>query len=109
MSWFKRFSLFLLTNILIMSTISVIINIQGVVNAFAMFLSRIVGFFVSKMADEKMEMMARFIYVIDFDILFSILGSILVAYFSRWREFKTNAGGLRHASRGNMIAALDFH
>jgi heat shock protein HtpX len=81
--------------------------IQGVVNAFAMFLSRIVGYFISKMVDEKMETIVRFISVIVFDILFSILGSILVAYFSRWREFKADAGGARYAGRGNMIAALE--
>ena len=81
--------------------------IQGVVNAFAMFLSRIVAFFVGKMVDEKMENLVRFIAVIVFDILFSMLGSILVAYFSRWREFKADAGGARYAGRGNMIAALE--
>lgn len=81
--------------------------IQGVVNAFAMFLSRIVAYFVGKMVDEKMENLVRFIAVIVFDILFSILGSILVAYFSRWREFKADAGGARYAGRGNMIAALE--
>jgi heat shock protein HtpX len=81
--------------------------IQGVVNAFAMFLSRIVGYLVGKMVDEKMENMVRFIAVIVFDILFSILGSILVAYFSRWREFKADTGGAQYAGRGNMIAALE--
>jgi len=80
--------------------------IQGVVNAFAMFLSRIVSFFIGRMVDEKMEAVVRFVSVIAFDILFSILGSILVAWFSRRREFKADAGGARYAGRGNMIAAL---
>jgi len=81
--------------------------IQGVVNAFAMFLSRIAAFFIGKMVDEKMESIVRFVSVIVFDILFSILGSILVAYFSRWREFKADTGGARYAGRDNMIAALE--
>jgi len=81
--------------------------IQGVVNAFAMFLAWIFGYFASKMVDEKMENLVRFISTIVFDILFSILGSILVAYFSRWREFKADAGGARYAGRSNMIAALE--
>jgi len=81
--------------------------IQGVVNAFAMFLSRIVSFFIGKMVDEKMEAVVRFVSVIAFDILFSILGSILVAWFSRRREFKADAGGARYAGRNNMIAALE--
>lgn len=81
--------------------------IQGVVNAFAMFLARIFGYFAGKMVDEKMENLVRFISTIVFDILFSILGSILVAYFSRWREFKADAGGARYTGRGNMIAALE--
>lgn len=81
--------------------------IQGVVNAFAMFLSRIVGYFISKMVDEKVENLVYFISVIVFDILFSILGSILVAYFSRLREFKADVGGALYAGRGNMIAALE--
>jgi len=81
--------------------------IQGVVNAFAMFLARICSFLVGRMVDEKMETIVRFISTIVFDILFSILGSTLVAYFSRWREFKADTGGAKFAGRPNMIAALE--
>jgi heat shock protein HtpX len=44
--------------------------------------------------------------VIVFQILFSILGMFVVAWFSRWREFRADRGGAALAGRGNMIAAL---
>ncbi|HSW70944.1 MAG TPA: M48 family metalloprotease, partial [Gammaproteobacteria bacterium] len=44
--------------------------------------------------------------IILFDILFTILGSLIVAAFSRWREYRADAGGARLAGRDKMIAAL---
>jgi len=81
--------------------------IQGAVNAFTMFLARIVAFAVGQMVREDMERIVRFISTIVFDILFSILGSIVVAYFSRTREFRADAGAAKLAGRESMIAALE--
>lgn len=81
--------------------------IQGVVNAFSMFFARVIGYALSKMVgDEDLQNIVRFIVTLIMDILFSILGSMLVAYFSRIREFKADLGGARIAGRDKMIAAL---
>jgi heat shock protein HtpX len=80
--------------------------IAGVVNSFAMFISRILSFFISKMVDEKLEGIVRWVLTMIFDIFLSILGSIAVNYFSRRREFRADAGGAKLAGRQNMIAAL---
>ena len=50
--------------------------------------------------------MIHFIIVLVLDIVFSILGSIVVASFSRWREFHADSGGARLAGKANMISAL---
>ncbi|MCE9502048.1 MAG: protease HtpX [Leptospira sp.] len=89
--------------------------IQGVVNAFTMFLARVIGFAVGKMlggsSDEEgigsSERMITMIATIVLDIVFSILGSMVVAYYSRQREFRADFGGAKLAGRSNMIAALE--
>lgn len=81
--------------------------IQGTVNAFAMFLSRIIAFTVARMVREDLEFIVRFITTIALDILFTILGSTVVAYFSRAREFRADAGAAKLAGRESMIAALE--
>ena len=80
--------------------------VQGVVNAFSMFLSRIFSYFISKMVDEKLEYIVRTLLTVLFDILFSILGSIVVCYFSRVREYKADLGSAKISGKQNMIAAL---
>ena len=87
--------------------------IQGVVNAFAMFLSRIVAYAVAtaiSRGDNDREggisYLTYYICVIVFDIIFTILGSLVTAAFSRWREFRADSGGAKLTSRDKMIAAL---
>lgn len=80
--------------------------IQGVVNAFVMFLSRIISNVLSSQVDEKYRGVVNFALVITFDILFTILGSIVVNWFSRQREYRADLGGAKYSSRQNMIAAL---
>jgi heat shock protein HtpX len=80
--------------------------IQGVVNAFVMFFARIIAFAVSRQV-ERGRAMVRMIVTIVLEIGLSLLGSIVVAAFSRWREFRADAGGARLAGRENMIAALE--
>lgn len=80
--------------------------ITGVVNTFAMFFSRVLANLISSQVDEKFRGVVHFIVVILGDILFTILGSIVVNYYSRKREFRADLGGAKYSSRGNMIAAL---
>lgn len=80
--------------------------ITGVVNTFAMFFSRILANLISSQVDEKFRGIVHFVVVIVGDILFTILGSIVVNYYSRKREYRADLGGARFSSRGNMIAAL---
>lgn len=86
--------------------------IQGVVNSFALFLSRIIAYAVSLSLSRGDERNGEFSYLtyslltLVFDILFTLLGSILVAAFSRWREFRADRGGAKLAGRESMIAAL---
>jgi heat shock protein HtpX len=80
--------------------------IQGIVNAFALFLSRVISFAVSTMVKDDVQYLVRFILTIVLDIVFSILGSLVVAAFSRQREFRADFGGAKYAGKGNMIAAL---
>lgn len=81
--------------------------IQGLVNSFALFISRIIAYAVANMVKEEMAQIVRIVVTIALDIAFSILGSIAVAYFSRKREFRADAGGAKLAGRESMIAALE--
>ncbi len=80
--------------------------IQGVVNAFSIFFSRVIANIVRQMVDERISHLVFFVTTIVFDIVFSILGMMVVAWFSRAREFRADAGAAALSSRGNMIAAL---
>ena len=80
--------------------------IQGVVNAFSIFFSRVIANIVRQMVDERISHLVFFVTTIVFDIVFSILGMFVVAWFSRAREFRADAGAAVLSSRGNMIAAL---
>jgi heat shock protein HtpX len=80
--------------------------IQGVVNAFSIFFSRVIANIIRQLVDERISHLVFFVATIVFDIIFSILGMIVVAWFSRAREFRADAGGAAIAGRGNMIAAL---
>lgn len=81
--------------------------VQGVVNSFVLFFARIVGFFAGQAVEEKNRAMVEMLVSIVAQIVFGILGSMVVAWFSRAREFRADAGGARLAGREKMIAALD--
>ena len=81
--------------------------VQGVVNAFSIFLSRLIANVIRQLVDERLSAIAFFISTIVFQIVFSFLGMFVVAWFSRAREFRADAGGATIAGRGNMIAALE--
>jgi heat shock protein HtpX len=85
--------------------------IQGVINSFVLFLSRVLAFVVSQALRSRDDRSSgggalQYLLVILFQIVFSILGSMVVFWFSRWREFRADAGGARLAGRQNMIDAL---
>jgi heat shock protein HtpX len=87
--------------------------IQGVVNAFVMFLSRVLAFALSQAMRSRDDdrggggsWLVQFLFIQLFQVIFGILGLIVVNWFSRWREFRADAGGARLAGRGNMIDAL---
>lgn len=85
--------------------------IQGVINVFVMFFARIIAFAVAQFLrgdDERgPSFMLQWILTIVLEIALSILGAIVVAFFSRWREFRADAGGARFAGREAMISALE--
>jgi heat shock protein HtpX len=81
--------------------------VQGIVNAFVMFIARVIAFFVSQSVREESRAMVNFLVVIVLQIVLSILGMIVVAWFSRQREFRADAGGARLAGRQKMIGALE--
>ena len=85
--------------------------IQGIINAFVMFLARVLAFIVGQALRSRDDRdtgggWMEFLLIQVFQILFSILGFIVVCWFSRWREFRADAGGARLAGRANMIGAL---
>jgi len=80
--------------------------LQGVINTFVVFLSRIFAYVASRFVKEDIAPIVHFIAVIVFDILFSILGSMVVMAFSRYREYHADAGGAYLAGKEKMIHAL---
>ena len=82
--------------------------IQGVVNTFVMFLSRVIGHLVDKVVfkTEKGQGPAFFVTMIIAELVLGILASIIVMWFSRQREFRADQGGARLAGRQGMINAL---
>ena len=82
--------------------------IQGVVNTFVLFLSRVIGHTVDRVIfkNERGQGPAFWITVIIADIILGILASIIVMWFSRRREFKADIGGAQLTSRRAMASAL---
>ena len=83
--------------------------IQGVVNTFVMFLSRVIGHTVDRVVfkNEEGHGPAFFVTMIVAELVLGILASIIVMWFSRQREFRADRGGASLAGRGAMIAALE--
>jgi heat shock protein HtpX len=83
--------------------------VQGVVNTFVIFLSRVIGYVVDRTVfkTERGHGPGFWITVIVAQILLGILASIIVMWFSRQREFRADAGGARLAGTDKMIGALE--
>lgn len=80
--------------------------VQGIVNAVVMFVARIVAYVVSSRVSEGSRRMVHFATVIVLEIALSLLGAVVVAWFSRQREFRADAGGAQYAGRDKMLCAL---
>lgn len=83
--------------------------IQGVVNTFVIFLSRIIGGLIDKAVfrSENGHGPGYFISVLVTQLVLGVLASMIVMAFSRYREFRADAGGARLAGTQNMIGALE--
>lgn len=81
--------------------------LQGVVNTFVVFLARIVAFGASQFVRSEIAPIVHFIAIIAFQILFSILGSLVVFAYSRHREFHADRGGADLAGKDKMKHALE--
>ena len=82
--------------------------LQGVLNTFVIFLSRLGGFIVDRviLKNQRGHGIGYFITTIVFQILLSILASIITMWFSRRREFRADEGGAQLAGKSKMIRAL---
>ncbi len=80
--------------------------IQGVINTFVIFFARIIARVVASAVREEMAFLAFIVVNIVLQIVFGILGSLVVNAFSRYREYKADAFAGNIAGRDKMIAAL---
>lgn len=82
--------------------------VQGVVNTFVMFFARIIGHTVDRVIfkTERGYGIGYFVVTIVAEIVLGILASMIVMWFSRYREYRADAAGARLADRAGMIAAL---
>lgn len=83
--------------------------LQGIVNAFVMFLSRLLAFILSGVGqgNRKGSWGAFYLFTILFEILFMFLGALVVFWYSRKREFGADAGGAHLAGKEKMVSALE--
>lgn len=85
--------------------------IQGVVNTFVVFFSKLFGYFVDRVLLKNDERngpgIGAFVAEIVAQLVLGVLASIIVMWFSRQREFRADAGGATLAGRQKMIAALE--
>ena len=86
--------------------------LQGVLNTFVIALSRVVGFMLDRALSSRDQEyrgpgIGYHLTSMVMELLFGFLASLIVMWFSRYREFHADAGGARLAGRGKMIAALE--
>ncbi|MDN3506886.1 MAG: protease HtpX [Simkaniaceae bacterium] len=83
--------------------------LQGVVNAFVMFLSRVLAAILSGFSkgDKKGSYGSFMLFTIIFQMVFMVLGSLVVFWYSRKREYAADKGGAHLAGKEKMIAALE--
>jgi heat shock protein HtpX len=81
--------------------------LQGIINAFVGFLATIVAYVLTRDRDGRRGPGFMY-YIVQFvmQIVFMAIGSIVVCWFSRWREYRADAGSARLVGKEKMIAAL---
>ena len=80
--------------------------LQGVMNAFVMFFARVIASVVTRSDDRRGGGGMYFLVVMVLQIVLGILASLVTAWFSRYREFRADAGGAHLAGRERMVGAL---
>jgi len=87
--------------------------VQGVVNAFVMFLARVLAYIVSGLGQNRERSSSGGSYLVYgicvfvFEVIFMFLGMVVIAFYSRFREFRADRGGAQIAGREKMVAALE--
>ena len=82
--------------------------LQGVINAIVMFIARVIAYAVTPRRENGNDSyFLRYLIIVGLEIVLSLFGMILLAWFSRYREFKADEGGARLSGREKMIAALE--
>ncbi|HNW43776.1 MAG TPA: protease HtpX [Elusimicrobiales bacterium] len=82
--------------------------VQGIINAFVMFLARVIAFFISSRGrDSESSAAPSYLLVMVLELALSALGMLVVSAFSRMREYRADAGGAALAGRQKMIGALE--
>ena len=81
--------------------------LQGIVNAFVMFFARIIAFAASQGVKEESRHMVNFLVTFVLEIIFMILGALVVSAFSRKREFRADSGSAKLVGASKMVAALE--
>ncbi len=86
--------------------------IQGIVNAFVMFLARVLAYVFSGLGRSRNQggsgsYFSYIMFVFLFEMVFMVLGSMIVCSFSRFREFRADRGGADLAGKEKMVAALE--
>ncbi len=82
--------------------------IQGIINAFVMFLARVIAFFIANRGrDEESSSAPSYLIIFLLEMVLSVLGMLVVSAFSRRREYRADEGGAQLAGRTGMIKALE--
>lgn len=81
--------------------------LQGVINAFVMFFARVISWAIAQNSREENRQASSFMVTFMLEMVLGILGMMVVAAFSRYREYRADLGGARYAGKHDMIAALE--
>lgn len=82
--------------------------LQGIINAFVMFLARVIGFAIAQGSrDNEGRQQSSYLVVMLLEMVLGLLGMMVVCAFSRHREYRADRGGAKYAGKADMIAALE--
>jgi len=81
--------------------------LQGVINAFVMFFARVISWAIAQNSRDENRQASSYMVTLLLEMVLGVLGMLVVAAFSRYREFRADLGGARYAGKHDMIAALE--